>query len=84
MKQDPMVKKIGGYASQLLMEAARFQFEQLPLKPKKITKKIEYDGIDDELEKEFYVFKFKWNHPVIDYSVEIIKEIPVEEFEVLV
>jgi hypothetical protein len=30
------------------------------------------------------VFKFKWNHPVIDYSVEIIKEIPVEEFEVLV
>ncbi len=84
-KQDPMQKKLGGYASQLILESIRFQFEALPLKPKKIVKKIEAAGVDEDDwdEKEYYVFRFRWNHPIIDYSTEIVHEIPIEDFETL-
>jgi len=83
LKQDPMVKKIGGQASGLLLEAVRFQFEHLPFKAKKVIRKLEVAGIpDDEWEDvEYYIFRFRWKHPVIDYSTEIVKEIPVEDFK---
>lgn len=86
LKQDPMVKnKIGGYASSLLLEAVRFQFEHLPFKAKKVIRKLEVAGVpDDEWEEvEYYVIRFQWNHPVIDYSTEIVKEIPVNDFKEL-
>jgi hypothetical protein len=84
-KQDPMQKKIGGYASALILEAIRFQLESLPLKPKKVVKKIEMAGVDEEdwEEKEYFIFRVKWNHPVIEYSTEIVHEIPVEDFEII-
>jgi hypothetical protein len=84
LKQDPMIKKVGGYTSAVLLESVRFQFQHLPFKPKKIVKKIEVAGRDEPDEQEFYVFRFKWNHPCIDYSVEIVKEIPVKDFEAIV
>jgi len=81
LKQDPMIKKIGGQASGLLLEAVRFQFEQLPLKAKQVVKKV---AGDEETEKVYLVFRFKWNHPCIDYSTEILHEIPEEDFEAFV
>lgn len=82
-KQDPMQKKLGGYANQLILEAIRFHFESLPLKAKKIVKKVEMAGVDesDWEQKEYYVFRFRWNHPIVEYSTEIVHEIPVEDFE---
>ncbi len=83
IKQDPMAKKIGGQASGLLLEAVRFQFEHLPFKAKKVIRKLQVAGVpDDEWEDvEYYVFRFRWHHPCIDYSTEIVKEIPVEDFK---
>lgn len=80
--QDPMVRKLGGYAGGLLQEAVRFQFMHLPFKAQRVVRKAQVAGKpDDWEEKEYLVFRFKWNHPVIDYSTEIVKEIPVEDFQ---
>lgn len=81
LKQDPMVSKIGGYASQLLLEAVRFHFQHLPLVVNKVVKELEVAGDDEPERKTYYEFSFEWHHPCIDYKVKITKEIPVEDFE---
>jgi len=78
----PKVKKLGGQTYALLLESTRFQFDQMPIKAHVFARNVELAGVDEEPQVEqFYRFKFKWQHPCLDFSIDMDLDLDVTTFE---
>jgi hypothetical protein len=79
----PLIKKLGGNTHALLLEACRFQFEQLPIESKTFPKKVD-NGNGEPKHEVFYRFTYEWKHPCTNFSVKIDIDMQKEGFDKVV